>query len=103
MEFSCDKIRDDNITAADCDNTCEEKQRLLDEENKKRIQKQLEVEKEKNRKELEEYQKKIGYTKKFKERKPKYVEEEKSNTTKIIAASSFVLIVFAIILYFLLK
>lgn len=76
---------------------------MLDEENKKKIQKQLEIEQEKNRRELEEYQKKIGYTKKFKERKPKYVEEEKSNRTKVIAASAFVLIVVAIILYFLIK
>lgn len=98
--MSCDKIREDNISFADCDSTCEERKRQIEEENQKKIQKQLELEEEKNRRELEEYEKKFG-PKKYKERKQRHVEEEKSNKSLIIIAlSAFIAAIFAIVLYF---
>lgn len=104
VEYSCDKIRIDNIIVADCDETCEEKKRLLEAENKKAIEMQLKMEEEKNRRELEEYQKKFG-PKKFKERKRRTVEEEKSNKSLIliISLSIIICIVSAILYHFLLK
>lgn len=95
-------MRADKIAVADCDNTCEEKKRVLEEENQRRIQKQLEMEKEKNQRELEEYEKRNA-PKKFKERKQKYVEEEKSNLTLKLVIATFVIVIISAGIYFVLN
>lgn len=102
VEISCDKMRAEKITVADCDSTCEEKKRLLEEENRKRIQKQLEIEEERNRKELEEFEKRNA-PKKYKERKQRYVEEEKSNLSLKICIASIVLVILAVGVYFMIN
>ncbi|KAG5674339.1 hypothetical protein PVAND_004314 [Polypedilum vanderplanki] len=101
VEFSCDKIRAENITFANCNEDCDEKKRLLDEEKQKKLEKQRAIEEEKNRRELEEYEKKIG-PKKYKERKQRVVEEKKSNFKMIIGISTAIILIIAILLYFML-
>lgn len=102
MEISCDKMRADKISVADCDSTCEEKKRILEEENKKKVQRQLEIEEERNRRELEEFEKRNA-PKKFKERKQKYVEEEENNLTKNLVIGAFVLVILGIGIYFMIN
>lgn len=102
VEISCDKIRSDKITVADCDSTCEEKKRILEEENRKKIQKQLEIEEERNRKELEEFEKRNA-PKKFKERKKRFVEEEENNFTMKLVIAAVIVVILAMLAYFTLK
>lgn len=65
--------------------------------------KMKEIEEEKNRKELEEYEKKLG-KKKYKERKQRQVNEESDNgMIKIYLGIGFLTTIIAIILYFFIQ
>lgn len=98
METTCDKIRSGFVLS--CDEACFEKQKeaqkIADEQT--RIKREQEI--EKNRQEVEEFEKKFG-RKKYKERKQKVVEE--NNTNQYIYAGAAVgVVVLAIFAYFLL-
>lgn len=79
VEYTCDKMRSENIVNAPCNDECEERKRAAEEENKRRIEIELEKERIKNLREIEEYEKKFG-PKKYKERKQKIIEVKKNNT-----------------------
>jgi NF-X1-type zinc finger protein NFXL1 len=100
IELTCDKIRRDGLKIAPCNEECEEKRCLIEEENRKKIQRELEIEAEKNRKELEEYEKKFG-PKKFKERKKRFVEDEQNNFGSKAAILAFIILSLGVILYLL--
>lgn len=100
IDLTCDKIRAENITLLECNGECEEKKRLIEEENQRKIQKQRLLEEEKNRKELEEYEKKFG-PKKYKERKQRHVEEKSSNLKMKILVSSAVFLTISVVSYFI--
>lgn len=100
LDLTCDKVRAENITVLECNGECMEKKRLIEEENQRKILKQQQIEEEKNRRELEEYEKKFG-PKKYKERKQRYVEEEKSNVKMKVLISSTAFIALSIAIYFI--
>lgn len=97
MELSCDKIRAG--FTLNCDEACTEKQQLEQKiaEDAKRAKMELEM--EKRRQELEEFEKKFG-KKKYKERK-KIVVEEKSNNLHIWIGGAVGVVILAAFLYFL--
>jgi predicted metal-dependent hydrolase len=92
-------IKAEKITTIDCDENCHEKKRLADQEKQIELQKQAELEAEKNRRELEMFEKKFA-KKKFKERKKVVIEETKDNSKLIIAISSVLVVTLSIIAYF---
>lgn len=99
IDSTCDKVKAENLTTIACDEQCEAKKRLAEEEKQLELQRQAAIEAEKNRRELEEFEKKIG-KKKYKERKQRVVEEKKDNTNVIIAIASVSVIIVGVVLYF---
>lgn len=95
-DMTCDKVRGENITTLDCNEECQEKKRLIEEENQRKLEQQRKLEEEKNRRELEEYEKKFG-PKKYRERKQRYVEEKSSNIKMKVLISSAVVLVISIV------
>lgn len=100
MEITCDKVRAEKITSIACDETCESKRRIAEEEKENMLKEKLRAEAEKNQRELEEFEKKFG-KKKYKERKRKVVEEEKDNKKLIIISALSVLLI-SMAIYFIL-
>lgn len=94
METSCDKIRAGFVLS--CDKLCSEKQieakKIADETNRAMLEQEL----EKNRQEVEEFEKKFG-KKKYKERKRVIIEEDNNRKYVWIGAvvGAVVLAVFA--------
>lgn len=99
METSCDKIRAG--FALICDDTCTEKQHLDKKAAEEANRAKMEQEKEKQRQELEEFEKKFG-KKKYKERK-KVVVEEKTNNLHIYIGGAVGAVVLAAFIYFILS
>lgn len=100
MEITCDIIRAENLTIVACDDQCQAKKKTAEEEKKLEIARKQELEAEKNKRELEIYEKKFG-KKAYKEfRKQKIVEEEKDNSTLIISLVSVSVVIVAVALYF---
>lgn len=82
----------------ECDDQCHEKKKLIEEEKRIELQKKLELEAEKNRIELENYEKKFA-KKKFR-KKQEFVEEKSDNKNLIIAVSAVVIALIAVGCYF---
>lgn len=84
------------MTSLTCDEQCQLKKKLADEERQLELQRQAEIEAEKNRRELEEFEKKFA-KKKGKERKQRIVEEKQQNYyLPIIIAVISLLIAFGV-------
>lgn len=99
MDFTCDVVKASNLTGIECDDVCIQKKKLAEEQKLMEIAKKAEMEAEKNRLELERFEKKFG-KKKYRERKTKVNEEIKDNSTLIITSVSGLVVLSALILYF---
>lgn len=100
IEISCDKIRQDKIVAAPCDEHCELRKKAAQSEKQLEFERLLAIEEEKNKRELAEFAQKFGTKKKFKERKLRVFEEKKDYTNLTIAITSvFIVIIAASVLY----
>lgn len=97
METSCDKIRAGFRLS--CDEACADKQlqekKITDETNRAKLEQEL----EKNRQEVEEFEKKFG-KKKYKERK-KPIVAENNNKQHIYIGAAVGAIVLAVFVYYL--
>lgn len=92
IDYTCDEIRVKNISVVACDEQCQAKKQLAEEELKVKLARKMELEAEKNRQELELFEKKFGKKAK-KERKPKFVEAKKSNINLILSVAFSVSVV----------
>lgn len=99
IEYTCDKIRAENIVVIECDEQCHSKKLLHEEERRQELERMQQLEAEKNRQELLAYEKKFA-KKVYKERKPKFVEEEKSNVNLMMLIISGSIVIAACGLYF---
>lgn len=99
VDFTCDVVKARNLTAIECDEVCMQKKMLADEQKLLENAKKAEVEAERNRLELENFEKKFG-KKKYRERKTRVNEEVKNNSPLIIACVSGFIVLSAIIFYF---
>lgn len=98
-DVPCEKIRLENITIK-CDESCKKKiqDQLETQKQKELIAKQIED--EKNRIELEEFEKKFG-KKKSRERKAVVVEEKEDNKYLFYAGTAgFAIVVIAVLIYY---
>lgn len=100
IAVSCDKIRAENLTIIDCDESCEAKKLAAEKDKKKKDEEQRLLEEERNKEELLMYEKKFG-RKKYKERKVRVAEEKDDNTFKKIALISTIAVLTAVLMYFL--
>ena len=99
VDYSCDKVRAEHLTTIDCDDNCIAKKKQIQEQHEQEQAKKLAYEEEKNKRELELYEKKFG-KKKHKERKVRVVEETKDNTKLILTSVAVSVVLIAVILYF---
>lgn len=100
MDASCDKIRAGFVLSCDeiCINRQNELKRIADEQDRARREQQ----EEKNRQELEEFEKKFG-KKKHKERKPQIIEQTDNSHIYKWAGIGVGVAVLAAFIYFLLS